>query len=132
MRNYFNEIQGLFLVLGLFLIACGGSKKVQSSDSIIWNATTHDFDSIPQNKPVFFDFTFQNKTESPLLIDNVRTSCGCTGTRWPEEAIAVNATGKIEVEFDAKQPGFFYKKAKVYFKGIPGAKIIFIQGVVVP
>ncbi len=67
-----------------------------------WAATEHDFGTINENDVVTHTYTFKNTGESPLIIEGVRPSCGCTAPSWTKTPIPVGAEGEIEVKFDSK------------------------------
>jgi hypothetical protein len=69
----------------------------------------HDFSSIPQGKPVYYSFEIINTGKTPLKLDNVQASCGCTTPEWSTEPIAPGATAKIKVGYNAAAIGFFEK-----------------------
>jgi hypothetical protein len=88
----------------------------------------HDFGDVSYRVPVKHQFRFKNTGETQLIIDNIRSSCGCTATDWSMEPLMPGAESEIEVEFDAKKKGYFYKKIKVYFNGIKKPEILSIEG----
>ncbi len=59
-------------------------------------------------------FTIQNTGNSPLLIHQVETSCGCTVPQWTKKPIREGKSGEIKVTYDAKYPGRFHKTITVY------------------
>lgn len=100
--------------------------------SMNWtNDTHHDFGDIPYGKAVKYQFQFKNTGDEPLVIDNVRSSCGCTLTDWPQDPVLPDSTGIILVDYDAKDKGYFYKKIKVYFQGLRKAEKLTIEGDIV-
>jgi len=94
------------------------------------SATTHDFGDLKQNKPVTHEFRFKNNGETPLTIDNVRSTCGCTAADWAEEVVPPGEEGVIKIEFDAKKSGYFYKKITVFFSGQKKGTKLYIEGYV--
>lgn len=99
--------------------------------SVEWlDPMTHDFGDVVRNESVTTTFEFRNTGSEPLLIDNVRTSCGCTVPDWDKAVVPPNATGRISVEYDARDPGYFRKYIKVYFRGRRRAEKLFIEGYV--
>jgi hypothetical protein len=51
-------------------------------------------------------FKFTNTGEMPLIITNVKTSCGCTTPYWPKKPIAPGEKEQIKVRFNtAHKPG---------------------------
>jgi Protein of unknown function (DUF1573) len=112
------------IVLLIFALICPPSK-------IEWlTPTEYDFGSIPQGKPVKTVFTFKNKTDLPVVIDNVRTECGCTEAERAETPIPAGATGQIPVQYDAQKKGFFKKKIIVWLHGQRFSEPLYITGVV--
>ncbi|MEL6274103.1 MAG: DUF1573 domain-containing protein [Bacteroidota bacterium] len=102
-----------------------GQEKVE------WlSSTTHDFGDIIRNEPVVHEFKYRNLTAAPLIIDNVRTSCGCTTSEWQESPVAPDSIGILRVEYDARSSGFFRKYAKVYFQGQRKAHKLWLEGFV--
>ncbi len=91
----------------------------------------YEFGDIPMSKPVTHAFRFKNIGKQPVVIETVRTSCGCTGSTWDETPILPDSIGTIQLEFDAKESGYFRKYAKVYFEGIHGAEKLWVTGFVV-
>lgn len=65
----------------------------------------YDFGKVKDGILVEHDYEFVNDGENPLLLKNVKASCGCTTPSWPREAIAPGKTGKIHAAFDSKGRG---------------------------
>gem|GEM_PF-648145 len=93
--------------------------------------TEYDFGDVIFQKPVQHTFRFKNTGTEALVIENVRTSCGCTGSTWDETPILPDSTGRITVEFDAKQSGYFRKYARVFLEGKRSAEKLWVSGFVV-
>ena len=62
-------------------------------------------------------FAFSNPGTSPLVIEQVETSCGCTVPEWPQKPILPGKHGEIKVRYDTSQPSMFSKTIIVYFNG---------------
>jgi hypothetical protein len=89
----------------------------------------HDFGKIPQGKPVYYFFEIVNTGTTPLKLDNVQASCGCTTPEWNREAIAAGASDKIKVGYNAAAEGNFEKYITVTYNGNQ-SKQIKIKGTV--
>ncbi len=51
-------------------------------------------------------FKFTNTGENPLIITNVKTSCGCTTPYWPKKPIQPGESDVIKVKFNTNhKPG---------------------------
>ena len=57
---------------------------------------------IEQGEKVSHVFTFKNTGNEPLVLSNVKPSCGCTTPSWTKEPVAPGEEGEILVEFDSK------------------------------
>lgn len=91
--------------------------QLQTADFLSMKETLHDFGYIPQGKPVYYYFGIANTGLTPLKLENVQASCGCTTPEWSKEPIAAGATGKIKVGFNAASPGHFDKFITITYNG---------------
>ena len=48
-------------------------------------------------------FEFTNTGNAPLIISNVKSSCGCTVPKWPRTAILPGDNGEIQVKYDTNR-----------------------------
>ncbi|UUV21484.1 DUF1573 domain-containing protein [Flavobacterium sp. CBA20B-1] len=78
-------------------------------------------------------FEFTNTGDEPLVITNVRSSCGCTVPSKPEAPIMPGKSDKIEVKYNMN-PGTISKTITVESnaKNVEGGTVaLFIKGKVV-
>ena len=75
----------------------------------------YDFGEIGHNRPVTVKFSFRNISDSPIILQTVRTTCGCTAANWTETPVPAGEKGEVRIEYDAYQQGNFDKKIKVFF-----------------
>jgi hypothetical protein len=74
--------------------------------SIQWLDSAKDFGTIAEGQKVDVDFRFRNTGATPLVITQVRPSCGCTIAEQPQEPIAPGAEGHISATFNSQgHPG---------------------------
>ena len=97
---------------------------------VTWEKETHDFGEIPQGKPVTIEFAFSNAGDTPLLIADVATSCGCTASDYSKEPIAPGKSSKIKVTYNAASMGAFTKNITVNFSDAEAKKVLMIKGTV--
>lgn len=89
---------------------------------------SHDFGKIPQGKPVNYDFVVSNTGTTPLKINNVQASCGCTTPSWDKDsAIEPGASSKITVGYNAQAEGPFTKNITITYNDNV-SKVITIKG----
>lgn len=107
------RILPIFMVLALVLVvnvAIG-----QAVAKIVFDEMQHDFGAFKEADGVqTTTFAFTNNGTSPLILSNVRASCGCTTPKWTQEPVAPGQKGSIQVSYDPKnRPGSFNKSITV-------------------
>ena len=73
-------------------------------------------------------FEFTNTGDAELVITNVKSSCGCTVPKKPEQPIAPGASGSIEVKYDTNRVGPIRKTVTVYSNADEPIKALKIKG----
>ena len=72
--------------------------------------TEYNFGDIKEGDLAEHIFTFKNTGNAPIVIDQVRASCGCTTPEWSREPIMPGETSSIKAVFNSKgRPGNVYK-----------------------
>jgi len=59
------------------------------------------------------EFTFTNTGKEPLILTNVRSSCGCTVPAWTKEPVLPGKTGSIKVKYATTRIGQINKSITV-------------------
>ncbi|MBA2423376.1 MAG: DUF1573 domain-containing protein [Chitinophagales bacterium] len=91
----------------------------------------HDFGKMIEGDKVIYNFQFTNNGKAPLLISNVKASCGCTTPEWPKNIIQPGESSSIKVQYDSKgRPGEFSKGVVVTANTYPNNTTLKILGVV--
>ena len=94
-----------------------------AAEVISLKETEYDFGKIPQGKPVTHVFLFTNTGKTPLVLDNVQASCGCTTPEWNKDAVAPGATSKINVGYNAANDGPFTKFITITYNGTQNKQV---------
>ena len=117
------------VTLILLLVVCACTTAVTTNDAFIgFSKAEQDFGSIPYKKEASYSFQFTNPGETPLLILDVKTSCGCTVPEWTKKPIKPSGKGEVKIKYDANFPGVFHKTIKVYYNGKDSPKELNIKG----
>ncbi len=90
-----------------------------------------DYGTIPQNSNGMRTFTFTNTGNAPLIISDVKTSCGCTVPTYSKEAILPGKVGNIKIKYETKKLGSFTKTITVLSNANQARKTFKIKGDVV-
>lgn len=108
---------------------CPSAEHFTGQPVVAWlTEQDHDFGNVHSNRPVSFAFKFKNISPDTILLQTVRTTCGCTAAQYTEEPIAPQSTGEVIVEYDAAQNGSFRKKIRVFFDRQRKPEILWIGG----
>ena len=101
---------------------------------ITFDKTTHDFGKINEaDGRVTTVFEFKNEGMIPLVLTNVKASCGCTTPKWTREPIEPGKTGQITVTYNASgRPGRFQKTVTVTSNATEPSTRLYIKGEVIP
>lgn len=101
---------------------------------ITFERTDHDFGKINEaDGKVTTIFTFKNEGMEPLVLSNVRASCGCTTPKWPREPIEPGQTGDITVTYNPNgRPGRFTKTVTITSNATEPTTRVTIKGEVIP
>lgn len=109
---------GLSGLLSLLLLAsCSNDPQDQakSKGKELWfEEYVHDYGQIEVDSDGSWTFTFKNIGENAVLINRVRSTCGCTVPAWPREPIEPGSTGEITVKYNTALTGTFLKSLFVY------------------
>lgn len=87
---------GLALCLVLLTALCAWAAPILVADEPVY-----DFGSVPQGQNVRHTFQFTNTGDEPLVIDKVRSSCGCTAALISAEVLQPGETGELKANFDS-------------------------------
>ena len=73
-----------------------------------------DYGEIAKGSDGVRTFEFTNTGDAPLIISNVKSSCGCTVPSKPDGPVAPGESSTIEVKYDTKRVGPIRKTVTVY------------------
>lgn len=98
-----------------------------------FDKTEHDFGEIASGTPVETVFTYKNVGEAPLVITDVKSSCGCTIPKdWSREPLAPGESGKFTVKFNGKGTNKVTKVVTVTANTKTGRETVKISAFVKP
>lgn len=95
-----------------------------------FDSESHDFGRIPQNKSVTHEFVFTNTGDSPIIISDVKPTCGCSVAEFTKTPVKPSEKGTIKVVFNAAAAGPFTKSFIVRSNTKTPVKNLTIKGIV--
>ena len=121
-------------IILFFSIVLGGVAFSQSVPNMQFKKNVHDFGTIKEEiGAVSTQFEFTNTGKSPLIIQRVSASCGCTTPSYTKEPILPGKSGKIDAKYSTvARPGTFNKTITVYTNVPDTVYVLSIKGNVTP
>jgi hypothetical protein len=117
----------VFVCLACGIFACGTRERSNNAE-IKFKTTEINFGKLEFNGNGNCSFIFTNPGNTPLVIQHVKTSCGCTVPEWPNKPIKPGKTSEIKINYDTKHPGAFNKTITVFYNGKNSPATLFIKG----
>ena len=115
----------------LFYYSCK-SNSTESTDQKIakieFTETEHNYGEIPFGSDGRCEFEFTNTSKNPLIINNVRASCGCTSPEWPQSPLKPGEKGTISIKYNTSITGVFRKSITVYSNAGNSPVQLFVKG----
>ena len=100
----------------------------QNKSEITFEKTVIDYGTVEKGANGIRDFVFTNTGDAPLIISNVKSTCGCTIPKKPEKPIMPGESDKIQVKYDTKRIGKFTKTITLTTNSAEKTKILTIKG----
>lgn len=76
--------------------------------------TDFDLGALERGNATKITASIRNVGEVPLVVQDIRASCGCTTIRYTKEPIVPGSSLKVEITYNAEDRGYFNKTVSVY------------------
>ena len=93
----------LVAILFVSLMSLGLYAQDKKVAKIEFKTEIIDYGTIEKGADGVRVFEFTNTGNAPLIISNVKSTCGCTVPKKPKGPIMPGETGEIEVKYDTKR-----------------------------
>ena len=101
-----------YALVMIFMISFLGFSQNKKA-IITFEKTVIDYGTVDKGANGVRDFVFTNTGDAPLIISNVKSTCGCTIPKKPEKPILPGESDKIQVKYDTNRIGVFRKTITV-------------------
>ncbi|WP_462265703.1 DUF1573 domain-containing protein [Mucilaginibacter sp.] len=122
-------------LLILCMVVLGFAFKASAQDDnkaeFKFSEEKHDFGKVPVGKPVTTIFEFTNVGQEPLILTEVRPTCGCTIADYTKTPVKKGEKGTIKITFNAAVVQVFNKTIVVTSNAKTSTKYLNIIGEVV-
>ena len=109
----FQEIMKNILALFIAFFSLTLVHSQEKKPEISFEKTVIDYGTVNKGDNGVREFIFRNSGNAPLIISNVKSTCGCTIPKKPEKPILPGESEKIQVKYDTKRVGFIRKSITV-------------------
>ena len=114
-------------------VSANDSTDTSSLAKFYFDETIFNFDTIYEGDIVEHVFSFKNIGKTSLLINDVRSPCGCTVPIWPKEAIPPGGENEVVVKFNSQgKPGKQTKAVTLFANTYPNKTMLRVYGIVIP
>ncbi|WP_040248759.1 DUF1573 domain-containing protein [Psychroserpens mesophilus] len=118
----------LILFVGLLSLGSFAQEKVAK---IEFETDVIDYGTIEKGSDGVRVFKFTNTGNAPLIISNVKSTCGCTVPKKPDGPIMPGETGEISVKYDTNRVNPIRKTITVTSNAETPTVALKIKGLVV-
>ena len=123
----------LILFVGIFAVSVKGQSKEEIKKDFTgpvfeFDTEVMDYGEIAHNSDGNRVFKFKNIGKAPLIITQVKGSCGCTVPTKPEEPIMPGETGEIKVKYATNRIGPFSKTVTITSNAFESTKVLKVKG----
>lgn len=127
-----NKILSILLLL-TFSLGLPAQNEPAYLKTFEYDKRIHDFGTIlEKDGKVSHTFTFTNKGSKPVVINEVNSWCGCTGSEFSKKPIAPGKTGTVTVTYNPlNRPGKFSKEVAVLLNDGRNYTRIWVKGNVI-
>ena len=122
--------QIILITLLMLSFYCTGYGQKNNHPGIVFDTLTYDFGLLEKGCDATCRFSFVNRDEIPVIITNVKSSCGCTVQEWPREPVIPGGSGTIKVKYNTRITGTFQKTLQVHTSRNSQPIALTIKGVV--
>ncbi len=125
--SFFRNV--FFIASFLFCASLFAQDAVKENKGVFqFESSEIDYGTIPHNADGVRAFKFKNVGNAPIVITNVKGSCGCTVPTKPDHAIMPGESAEIGVKYATNRVGPFSKTVTVTSNASEPTVILKIKG----
>lgn len=104
---------------------------IKIAEGVTIDKDVHNFgEVITGSGPLSCTFTITNRSDKPIVIFSVASSCGCTDVKWTHEPIRPGESGTISATYSNDEgPIAFDKNLTVYFSNVKKPYTLKLRGI---
>ena len=121
----------LFCLMAVMTIGAANAQEKKEAvaeelpgPKIVFAEREHNYGTIQKGGDGNCEFTFTNTGDEPLILSNVRASCGCTTPSWTQKPVMPGKTGTINVRYNTNNVGGFTKTITVTSNAVNESRVV--------
>lgn len=124
----------LFALVALCATITLSAQRQQTTSALLFEESVWDFGRFDEaGGSVSHTFKFKNTSTTPVVIERVVTSCGCTTPEYSRQPVRPGQESQITITYDPDgRPGRFSRDVNIITGGGKSRNTITIKGVVNP
>lgn len=126
MSKYF-----ITVLIFVFSFVSTQAQQTQTGSEITFEKLVHNYGEIIQSGNGEYSFVFKNTGNEPLILSNVRSSCGCTVPEWPRNPIMPGQSSNIKVIYDTNIIGPINRQVTIMSNATNSPTVLRISGNVI-
>lgn len=116
-------------ILFSILFFAASTLSILAQPVLEFEESSFDFGEVVEGTKATHEFTFKNTGNEPLVLQNVRASCGCTTPSWTKDPVLPGQKGKITAVYNSQgRPGVFNKSITVTSNAVKPSLVVSIKG----
>ncbi|MBJ6368134.1 DUF1573 domain-containing protein [Snuella sedimenti] len=131
----FKTLQSKFLLIFCLLVYTSSFSQQASTTTknikagvLSFETEEIDYGTIQQNANGERTFKFTNTGKAPIVITNVKTSCGCTVPSYAKTPILPGDSSEIKIKYATNRIGIFKKTITIISNASESSKTLRIKG----
>ena len=123
--KYYKFIVSLF-EHGNYLLDKTAIEEIEKST--VKYSNKHDFGLVNQKDTININFEFETISDSPFVITDVKTNCGCTVPEWDHIPVNKGLKANVKVKYIAENIGVFSQRITVFSNAEDSPHVLIISG----
>ncbi|WP_301401674.1 DUF1573 domain-containing protein [Polaribacter huanghezhanensis] len=100
--------------------------------NISFNSDLNNFGEIKQDSKANYYFVYENIGAKNFIINDVKSSCGCTIPIWSKKELLPGNKDSILVSYNTSKPGYFSKEVLIFSNSVNSPSTLYVKGTVIP
>lgn len=122
----------MLISVSLSVSLADDKKEKKDGPQIKFERDVYDFGKIEKGQIAKYKFVFKNNGNAPLILTEVKASCGCTTPTWSKEPVLPGEKGFVEAAYNSNSGNGTFAKSITVTTNIPDKTVVlFIKGEVI-